>query len=180
MAGPEPHISIVIPTFNRARFIQDAVDSCYIGNVASSMVEVIVVDDGSTDDTSAILEELGDRCRHVRLGANQGRNRARNIGKSMATGRYVKFLDSDDVLLQGSLAVELAAATRGAGHSFRDDAPKRPRASRDIAQAGGGAPGKGIVDERAEAPPCPVFLQGNAGAFLARHGEVRLDDSAHL
>ena len=110
MAGPEPHISIVIPTFNRARFIQDAVDSCYIGNVASSMVEVIVVDNGSTDDTSAILEEMGDRCRHVRLGANQGRNRARNIGKSMATGRYVKFLDSDDVLLQGSLAVELAAA----------------------------------------------------------------------
>jgi glycosyltransferase involved in cell wall biosynthesis len=110
MPASEPHVSIIIPTYNRGEFVADAVDSCYAGKVESSMLEVIVVDDGSTDDTASILNSLGDRVRHIPLERNCGRNRARNLGLSMATGRYVKFLDSDDVLVPASLGVEVAAA----------------------------------------------------------------------
>jgi glycosyltransferase involved in cell wall biosynthesis len=105
-----PSVSIIIPTYNRAAYVGDAIESCLQHGDASFEAEVVVVDDGSTDDTAAVLTAFEGRIRVIALVANQGRNKARNTGLANATGRYVKFLDSDDVLETGSLRVEAAAA----------------------------------------------------------------------
>jgi len=112
MSVSEPHVSIIIPTYNRAAFVTAAIESCYAGDVAPSRLEIIAVDDGSTDGTASILKAMDDRVRYISLGKNHGRNRARNVGLAAATGRYVKFLDSDDLLAPKSLAIEIAAADK--------------------------------------------------------------------
>jgi hypothetical protein len=110
MQPPGPHVSVIIPTYNRARFIGDAVASCLAQRLPVHPPEILVVDDGSTDDTAAVLKEFGGTIRYIPLASNHGRNAARNVGLASATGSYVKFLDSDDVLEAGSLEIELATA----------------------------------------------------------------------
>lgn len=87
-------VSVVIPTFNRRDLVGEAIDSVLA--CSATDVEVIVVDDGSTDGTQALLATYGDRIVAVRQ-ANTGRSAARNRGVREARGRYVCFLDSDDV-----------------------------------------------------------------------------------
>ena len=122
-----PDVSVIIPTFNRARLICSAVRSAL--NQAHCSVEVIVVDDGSTDDTSGELEASFQELFHdesevpsltvvcddlprVRYfwQANAGVNVANNTGLGMCQGEYIKFLDSDDELLPDTLYQELAVA----------------------------------------------------------------------
>jgi len=110
MNGSRPSVSVIIPTYNRAAFICNAVNSCLAQDSPAFAVDIVVVDDGSTDATAAAMRDFDGRIRVIVLSANQGRNRARNVGLSNATGRYVKFLDSDDVLVPGSLRIEVAAA----------------------------------------------------------------------
>jgi glycosyltransferase involved in cell wall biosynthesis len=101
---------VVIPTFNRAAFVADAIRSCLAQGFSSAELEIIVVDDGSTDDTVTVLKEFAGEIVYLPFPANRGRNIARNAGLAHASGRYVKFLDSDDVLESGSLRIELLAA----------------------------------------------------------------------
>jgi glycosyltransferase involved in cell wall biosynthesis len=99
-------VSVVIPTYNRRRFIAEAVDSA-LGQTWSDL-EVIVVDDGSTDDTVALLDRrFGRKIRVVRLPTNRGQSTARNMGVAVATGEVVAFLDSDDVWLPHKLERQL-------------------------------------------------------------------------
>jgi glycosyltransferase involved in cell wall biosynthesis len=93
-------VSTVIPTYNRAHFVRRAVDSA-LGQ-SRPEDEVIVVDDGSTDDTAAVLAPYGDRIRYVRT-ANGGGGAARNVGVRHATRDLVAFLDSDDEWIPGKL-----------------------------------------------------------------------------
>lgn len=93
-------VSTVIPTYNRAHFVRRAVDSA-LGQ-SRPEDEVIVVDDGSTDDTAAVLAPYGDRIRYVRT-ANGGGGAARNVGVRHATRDLVAFLDSDDEWMPGKL-----------------------------------------------------------------------------
>jgi len=102
-------VSVVIPAFNRARVIGDAIDSVFRQGVAD--VQVIVVDDGSTDDTRAAVARYGPRLCYLHQ-PNQGSAAARNRGLEVATGRFVAFLDSDDVWLPGKLQLELALLAR--------------------------------------------------------------------
>jgi len=106
-ADPSPDVSVVIPTHNRKQYLQKAIASCFDGNTAVD-VEVIVVNDGSTDSTRAFLDELSNP--HVRPihQSSKGAQIARNTGLEAARGRYVKFLDDDDWLPSGSLAAEVA------------------------------------------------------------------------
>ena len=91
--GQSLEVSVVIPTFNRARSVRRAIDSV-LGQLGVSP-EVIVVDDGSTDATSEMLRTYGDAIRVISL-ENGGACRARNIGAKAARADYVMFLDSDD------------------------------------------------------------------------------------
>jgi glycosyltransferase involved in cell wall biosynthesis len=123
-----PDVSVIIPTHNRASSLGDAVGSCI---QEGCRVEVLVVDDGSTDDSVAglrarfagllPLEEddtgrakvRGDPdavCLRIVSQAQAGPAAARNHGLRLATGEFVKFLDSDDLLMQGFLCREIAHA----------------------------------------------------------------------
>ncbi|QFU83056.1 glycosyltransferase family 2 protein [Natronorubrum aibiense] len=88
-------VSVIIPTYNRATTLPRAIDSVLAQTVDD--LEVVVVDDGSTDETSSVLASYDDpRIRPVVHATNQGANVARNTGLEHASGEYVAFLDSDD------------------------------------------------------------------------------------
>ena len=106
-----PEVSVVIPTYNAARYVGQAVDSVLAQTFRD--VEVIVVDDGSTDDTANLIRELGPPVRYLHQ-ENQGVSVARNRGLAESTGRYVAFLDADDTWLPGKLAKQLEALAAGA------------------------------------------------------------------
>jgi glycosyltransferase involved in cell wall biosynthesis len=100
-----PGFSIIIPTYNRAAFIERAIDS--VLSQIRPADEVIVVDDGSDDETPYILGKLGDRITVIRS-ARSGAGRARNLGLQRARKPLVAFLDSDDEWLPGKLDVQRA------------------------------------------------------------------------
>jgi hypothetical protein len=101
-----PSVSVIIPTYNRATLVQDAIDSCL--DQTYPAVEVIVVDDGSTDETADVLAGYGARIR-VHAQENRGVSAARNAAIAVATGDFVHFLDSDNVLHPDCLARKVAA-----------------------------------------------------------------------
>jgi glycosyltransferase involved in cell wall biosynthesis len=99
-------LSVVIPTWNRAHLVCDAIDSAL--NQRPGEVEVIVVDDASTDSTAELVTRIyGDWVRLLRLGDRSGAGAARNAGAALARSQFVAFLDSDDVWLPGKLDAEL-------------------------------------------------------------------------
>lgn len=99
-------LSVVIPTWNRAHLVCDAIDSAL--HQRPGQVEVIVADDASTDDTAVVVTRVyGNRIRVLRLTNRGGAGAARNAGVALATGEFVAFLDSDDVWLPGKFAAEL-------------------------------------------------------------------------
>lgn len=97
---PVPRVSVVIPAYNYGRFIVAAVESVLAQSLAPH--EVIVVDDGSTDETTQALEPFGDRIRVLQQ-KNQGVGAARNTGGTHATGDLIAFLDADDMWLPTKL-----------------------------------------------------------------------------
>lgn len=105
-----PLVSIVIPTYNRASIIGEAVQSCR--EQTHQNCEIIIVDDGSTDDTFAVLSALergsGGTVRVIGQ-SNAGASAARNAGLKAARGDYVQFLDSDDVLHPEKIEQQLLA-----------------------------------------------------------------------
>lgn len=99
-------LSVVIPTWNRAQLVCDAVKSALAQRVGE--VEVIVVDDASTDATvNRLKAEFGTCIRLLRLEHRRGAGGARNAGARLARGEFVAFLDSDDVWLPGKFEAEL-------------------------------------------------------------------------
>jgi glycosyltransferase involved in cell wall biosynthesis len=108
-----PTVSIILPTYNRAAFLPQAFES--ICSQTFTDWELVVVDDGSTDDTPALVERFvppaGQPVRSIRQ-PNGGAYAARNTGLDAAAGRYVAFFDSDDVWLPHHLADCVAALER--------------------------------------------------------------------
>jgi glycosyltransferase involved in cell wall biosynthesis len=100
-----PLISVVIPTFNRGWALREAVDSVLSQEYPE--YELIVVSDGSTDDTAEILADYGDRIAVIRQ-ENRGVSAARNRGVREAAGSLIAFLDSDDLWLPGKLETQAA------------------------------------------------------------------------
>lgn len=101
----EPLVSAIIPAFNGGPFLADAVVSILAQNHVP--LEVIVVDDGSTDDTAAQAARLGGRVRYF-YQPNRGGPAARNQGLRLARGELVAFLDVDDLWTPDKLALQLA------------------------------------------------------------------------
>ena len=99
-------LSVVIPTWNRAHLVCDAIDSAL--NQRPGEVDVIVVDDASTDNTAEVLKDRYESSvRVLRLNERGGAGAARNAGVAQARGEFVAFLDSDDVWLPGKFEAEL-------------------------------------------------------------------------
>jgi glycosyltransferase involved in cell wall biosynthesis len=88
-------VSVIIPTFNRANFLLEAIDSVLAQTYAGE-IEIIVIDDGSTDDTKDKLAPYQDKIEYAYI-ENGGPARARNTGMRKARGKYISFLDSDDL-----------------------------------------------------------------------------------
>ena len=104
-AARNPILSVLIPTYNYADFIEAAIQS--VLDQAAQGVEILVVDDGSTDDTEAVLQPLSTgRIRYLKQ-ANAGPSAARNFGMREARGDYFMFLDADDALLPGCISTTL-------------------------------------------------------------------------
>lgn len=107
-----PAVSIVVPVYNAAPFLRDCVDSVFAQTFADW--ELILVDDGSADDSRAVCDGYAARDARIRVTSqgNRGPAAARNAGVRLAGGRYVMFLDADDRLFDHALATLIAEAGR--------------------------------------------------------------------
>ena len=101
-----PLVSIIIPTYNYASYLPRAIRSCL--DQSYGMVEVIVVDDGSTDDTRRVVHEMGRSIFYV-FQENKGVSSARNAGLKLARGEFIAFLDADDYLKKDAVETRLRA-----------------------------------------------------------------------
>jgi glycosyltransferase involved in cell wall biosynthesis len=122
----DPAVSVVIPTYNRREMVRGALDSVLSQDFGD--LECIVVDDGSEDGTGEALAAVEDgRLRTIRRG-HAGIAPTKNAGIALARGKYIAFLDSDDVWLPGKLSAQVGAleADRGLGMVYG-----RYRAERD-------------------------------------------------
>jgi hypothetical protein len=103
-------VSVVIPAYNRAHILPEAVDSVLAQTYPQ--VEIIISDDGSTDDTRAwvqgLMERIPGRVRYVR-NDNAGPGPAREAGRQLARGEFIQYLDSDDLLLPRKFELQVAA-----------------------------------------------------------------------
>ena len=107
--GRRPLVTVVIPTWNRAELLPDAIESVRAQN--RDDIEIIVVDDGSTDATPQVLSAYGDEIRQARQ-ENAGPAAARNLGISLARGELIAFLDSDDLWTRTALQSRLDVLER--------------------------------------------------------------------
>lgn len=104
-----PAISVVIPAYNAASFVEQTLQSVFSQTFRDT--EVIVVDDGSTDNTRAVLQKYSDRIRYV-YKENGGQSSARNAGIRIAGGEYIALLDHDDMWLENKLELQLREMNR--------------------------------------------------------------------
>jgi len=106
-----PAVSVIIPTFNRSKLVVNAIESVLCQTYRD--FEIIVVDDGSTDNTAETLKPYMDRIRYV-YQENLGTSAAKNRGVQLARGKWISILDSDDLWLPTKLEAQLKAlATLG-------------------------------------------------------------------
>ena len=122
-------VSIIMPCHNGAPFLRETLQSAL--NQTHAPLEVIVVDDGSTDDSTAIAESFGPPVRVIRQ-RNLGESVAQNVGIAAAWGDYLVFLDADDLLAPATLETQIEQLRDGvrgvtcAGHAAFTDDPRKP------------------------------------------------------
>ena len=104
-----PAVTVIIPVFNRAHIVERAIASALAQEVPPDnwSIEVVVIDDGSSDDLGATLRRLGKHVTCIRHDRNKGAAAARNTGLAAAQGEFVAFLDSDDAWLPRKLATQI-------------------------------------------------------------------------
>jgi len=101
----DPLVSIIIPTYNYGKYLSRAIESCL--RQSYKQIEIIVIDDGSSDDTRQIVARYTDVV--YLFQQNQGVSVARNTGLLAARGDFVAFLDADDYLLEDSISIRIDA-----------------------------------------------------------------------
>ncbi len=107
MSERVPRVSVVVPVFNRGQYIREAIDSVLAQTFRD--LEIIAVDDGSTDGSRAVLDSFGEAIRVIEHPnrANRGQSASINLGLRAARGEFIAILDSDDVWLPEKLAIQL-------------------------------------------------------------------------
>ncbi|MDJ0742761.1 MAG: glycosyltransferase [Xenococcaceae cyanobacterium MO_167.B27] len=115
----EKLVSIIIPCFNKEKWLKEAIDSCL--NQTYPHIEVIVIDDGSTDNSLEIIKSYGTKI-IWETGENRGANYARNRGFILSSGSYIQYLDADDYLLPEKIAKQVhCLAATGADVVYSDE-----------------------------------------------------------
>ena len=119
---PIPPVSVLIDTYNHERFIEQAIVSVLEQDVPPAEMEVLVVDDGSTDNTPSIVQKFSSRVRYLRK-ANGGQASAFNFGIPETRGEIVAFLDGDDWWAKDKLRIVLEELAKNpeigtVGHGF--------------------------------------------------------------
>lgn len=104
-----PKVSVIIPTYNRANYISEAIDS--VLDQTFQDFEIIIIDDGSTDNTKTVLAKYGSKIKYFYKN-NGGEGSARNLGIKKARGQYIAFLDSDDLWLPSKIEKQLSFLER--------------------------------------------------------------------
>jgi len=104
MRSDQFFVSVIIPVYNGEKFLGEAIESVFVQN--HSPLEIIIVDDGSTDSTSDVAKLFGDRVTCV-YQENKGVPAARNKGLSLAKGNVIAFLDADDIWMKDKLKLQL-------------------------------------------------------------------------
>lgn len=118
MRSPTSLVSVVIPCYNAAAFLHETMESVWRQTYPA--LEVVLVDDGSTDSTRSLIESFGNRVTAI-YGPNRGAASARNAGTAAAHGEYVQYLDSDDLLEPHAIASRVQALTGAdAGVAYSD------------------------------------------------------------
>lgn len=99
-------LSIIVPAYNAGRYIEECLMSCIRQDLSSDNYEIIVIDDGSTDDTLSIAERMASEHGIIKVfhQENQGLSLSRNKGVALSDGKYIMFVDSDDILATDCLA----------------------------------------------------------------------------
>src|SRR2546425_7495202 len=100
-------LSVIVPTYDQADLLRESLRSLLDQKLPKEAYEIVVVDDGSTDHTAAVVREFGPPVKIVQLPANRGRSAARNAGVHHASGRLVTFVDSDIIVRQDFLTWHL-------------------------------------------------------------------------
>jgi len=101
-------ITVLITTYNYGRFIEETIESVLAQDYTPERLQIVVVDDGSTDDTAERVKRYGSRVEYIRK-ANGGQASALNLGMAKARGKIIALLDADDLFLPGKLARVAAA-----------------------------------------------------------------------
>ena len=101
----EKLLSIVIPAYNAAEYIDDCLESCTSQNISPEKYEIVIINDGSTDNTLERAEKWASAHRNIKIltQENKGLSMARNAGIEAAEGKYIMFVDSDDIISRNSL-----------------------------------------------------------------------------
>jgi len=102
-----PEISIIVPVYNYAKYVEEAIRSILSQDYQD--FELILVDDGSNDDSPSILERFKSPTVRILRQSNQGTGAARNLGIKNSRGRFFSFLDADDVWLKNKLTLQMTA-----------------------------------------------------------------------
>jgi cellulose synthase/poly-beta-1,6-N-acetylglucosamine synthase-like glycosyltransferase len=109
MTDLKSRVSAIIPTYNYGRYLSRAIESVLVQQYP--IEEIIVVDDGSTDNTRAVVESFGERIRYIHQ-SNQGISAARNNGIGIAKGDWIAFLDADDWWMPEKIRLQMEVAVR--------------------------------------------------------------------
>ncbi len=104
----EPTVSVIIPTYNRAHLLPQVID--YVLKQTFKDIELIIVNDGSTDKTEDVIKEFKDeRIRYIKHNKKMGGQAARNTGMRLVRGEFIQFLDSDDYITSDKIQVQVEA-----------------------------------------------------------------------
>ena len=119
---PNALVSVIVPCFNYGRFLPDSIAS--VQEQTHTNWECIIINDGSTDDTTGVAERLAGEDTRIKVihQENHGPSSARNRGLDVALGQYIQFLDADDLIAPGKIEVQLSllAGARKPGLAYSD------------------------------------------------------------
>lgn len=101
-----PLVSVIIPCYNAGCFLRETVESVFSQTLED--YEIILIDDGSTDDTVSVIRSFGDRV-ISEIGPNRGASAARNRGTALSRGKFIQYIDADDLLSANALELRVRA-----------------------------------------------------------------------